>query len=43
MQLGEDWTMEVTDEVGQVILTLDFHVAAPAATTASNGVWDARA
>ncbi|KAB1071210.1 DUF6894 family protein [Methylobacterium planeticum] len=31
LKLGEDWKMEVTDEVGLVLFRLDFHVASSAA------------
>lgn len=31
LRLGEDWSMEVTDETGLVLFRLDFHVSGSAA------------
>ncbi|GJD58244.1 DUF6894 family protein [Methylobacterium dankookense] len=37
MKLGEDWTMEVTNEAGLVLFRLDFHVSGSAAILGSHG------
>ena len=36
LKLGEDWTMEVTDDTGLVLFRLDFHIASSAAIMGSD-------